>query len=258
MILKIGSRGYLVKLIQSFLIKKGFLNDGSDGIYGRNTRDAVKKYQVSKSLSADGIVGQDTISKMIQDGLNVDSEPKTPVVISKYPSKPYNAEALTESQKVSMFGRISWKARPLPGNKENIIITNGWDDKNIDMVSVPQLIKLGLSKTGNVSFNKKCIKQMLGLWKEWDDKGFLKYILTYDGSYNPRLIRGSKSSLSNHAFGTAQDINAEWNMLGRTPARKGSKGCVYDLVESMYKWGFFWGGHFSRKDGMHFEVYKIL
>lgn len=256
MILNLGSKGSIVKLIQSFLIKSKFLNDIADGIYGKNTKEAVKKYQASKKLSSDGIIGPNTLSKMIEDGLSVEVIEKP--TISKYPSKPNGVSALTETQKVSLFGRIGWKARPLPGNRENIVIINGWDDKNIEIVCIPQLIKLGLSKTGNVSFNKKCIKQMLGLWKEWDDKNLLKFILTYEGSYNPRLIRGSRTALSNHAYGTAQDINAEWNMLGRTPATKGSKGCVYDLVESMYKWGFFWGGHFSRKDGMHFEVYKIL
>jgi hypothetical protein len=33
---------------------------------------------------------------------------------------------------------------------------------------------------------------------------------------------------------------------------------VRELVEIANEWGFYWGGHFTRKDGMHFEIAKIL
>jgi hypothetical protein len=67
------------------------------------------------------------------------------------------------------------------------------------------------------------------------------------------------SKLSNHAFGSAFDINAKWNPLGHTPALVGKEGAVRKLVPIANDYGFYWGGHFtSRKDGMHFEVAKIL
>ncbi|MFM6344063.1 MAG: M15 family metallopeptidase, partial [Dolichospermum sp.] len=88
--------------------------------------------------------------------------------------------------------------------------------------------------------------------------------LTFDGSFVPRLIRGAPlvkdfRKLSNHAFGSAFDINASFNPLGQIPASISKKGSVRLLVSTANDYGFFWGGHFNtRKDGMHFEVAKIL
>ena len=81
-------------------------------------------------------------------------------------------------------------------------------------------------------------------------------ILTYAGSFVPRFIRGSLSNLSQHAFGSAFDINARWNAFGATPAALGSKGTVRPLVAIANQLGFYWGGHFARRDGMHFEIAK--
>ena len=41
----------------------------------------------------------------------------------------------------------------------------------------------------------------------------------YAGANAPRFIRGSKTVLGNHAFGTAFDINTAWNALGAQTAR---------------------------------------
>jgi hypothetical protein len=78
-------------------------------------------------------------------------------------------------------------------------------------------------------------------------------VLTWDGSFVPRFIRGSRTTLSNHAFGTAFDINCGYNRLGTIPALLGNKGYVRELVELANEHGFYWGGHFAspRSDGMH-------
>ena len=61
--------------------------------------------------------------------------------------------------------------------------------------------------------------------------------------------------LSNHAFGTAFDINVPFNPLGARPALIGKQGSVRELVPIANEHGFFWGGHFGKRpDGMHFEV----
>jgi hypothetical protein len=86
----------------------------------------------------------------------------------------------------------------------------------------------------------------------------LNHILTFDGAYTSRFIRCSNKTLSNHAFGTAFDINAGENPLGAQPALPGRKGCVFELVPTAHQFGFYWGGHFSRRDGMHFEIAKRL
>ena len=97
------------------------------------------------------------------------------------------------------------------------------------------------------------------MWLQWEKEGLLDRILTFDGSFVPRFIRGSTSTLSNHAFGTAFDINAQFNPLGQEPAEMGAKGCVRELVPIANRFGFAWGGHFKKRpDGMHFEVARII
>ena len=51
MILKVGSKGSEVKLLQEFL---GIV---ADGIFGKGTESAVKRFQTKQGVAADGIVG---------------------------------------------------------------------------------------------------------------------------------------------------------------------------------------------------------
>ncbi len=79
----------------------------------------------------------------------------------------------------------------------------------------------------------------------------------WGGSYVARFIRGSRTKLSNHSWGTAFDINTLQNGLGKRPALGGEPGSVRALVTLANKHGFNWGGHFSgRLDGMHVEAGK--
>ncbi len=65
--LKKGSSGTQVKYLQMNLIGLGYLNDVADGDFGTNTYNAVIKYQKAKGLSADGIAGSGTRSKIKSD-----------------------------------------------------------------------------------------------------------------------------------------------------------------------------------------------
>lgn len=88
-------------------------------------------------------------------------------------------------------------------------------------------------------------------------RGKAKELKTWDGLYNNRPIRGYEKKfaatqdpkyLSSHAWGTAIDVNAAWNGLGKTPTL--SAGFVKCFTDN----GFVWGGTFKRKDGMHMEL----
>lgn len=78
------------------------------------------------------------------------------------------------------------------------------------------------------------------------------------GGFNWRLIAGT-TRLSTHSFGIAFDVNAE---LGKywlwTGAKEGAVG-AYDndipenLVMTLERFGFIWGGKWHHFDGMHFE-----
>ena len=60
--LKRGSRGPYVTLAQTELIAKGYScgGSGADGIYGKATEEAVKKFQKAAGLGVDGIIGPKT------------------------------------------------------------------------------------------------------------------------------------------------------------------------------------------------------
>ena len=55
-----GSRGNYVCIAQDGLNSLGYRTGGLDGVYGAQTVDAVKRYQASRGLAADGIVGCNT------------------------------------------------------------------------------------------------------------------------------------------------------------------------------------------------------
>ena len=57
---KRGSVGMYTLILQDDLNTLGFPTQGLDGIFGANTQSAVKKYQSSRGLTADGIVGCNT------------------------------------------------------------------------------------------------------------------------------------------------------------------------------------------------------
>lgn len=59
--LNVGSTGNAVHLLQGMLYCRGFNPKGVDGTYGNGTKSAVKSFQSSKGLSADGVAGPATM-----------------------------------------------------------------------------------------------------------------------------------------------------------------------------------------------------
>lgn len=58
---KLGSRGDEVRKIQNKLKSLGFFDGAVDGIYGVKTQRAVRQFQKSVGITADGIAGQKTL-----------------------------------------------------------------------------------------------------------------------------------------------------------------------------------------------------
>ena len=58
--LRKGASGNITKLLQEKLIKLGYNTNGVDGIFGSGTYTAVREFQKTRGITADGIVGQDT------------------------------------------------------------------------------------------------------------------------------------------------------------------------------------------------------
>ena len=62
--IKQGMTGNITKTIQGMLICRGYDTNGFDGIFGSGTANAVRQFQSNNGLSADGIVGKNTFSKL--------------------------------------------------------------------------------------------------------------------------------------------------------------------------------------------------
>ncbi|TSB48634.1 peptidase [Alkalicoccobacillus porphyridii] len=67
-ILRVGSRGNQVTQLQSQLRSAGFFNQNPTGYYGNDTREAVRSFQRSKNLTADGIAGPKTFGALNNTG----------------------------------------------------------------------------------------------------------------------------------------------------------------------------------------------
>jgi peptidoglycan hydrolase-like protein with peptidoglycan-binding domain len=254
--MRIGMRDNRIAAWQAFLRGKGFDVGITDGVFGEATRDATIAFQKKHKVEADGVVGRQTLLKAMALGFEVIEEPADDITSSNFPPRPSFPALIGTARRQAVFGRFDFVSAPRPSNTEAIRILGSWERDNIASVPVPQLRKaLGSKAPSGMQFHKRAAAQLQGLWAEWEQAKLLDRVMSYEGAYVPRFIRGSRTSLSNHAFGSAFDINARFNGLGVRPALVGQKGCVRELVPIAHRWGFYWGGHFQgRPDGMHFEV----
>lgn len=70
---KYGDKGDEIKAVQQALLNLGYKAGKADGIYGKNTRDAVKLFQARNGMTVDGKVGQRTLDRLF-DGSAVPAE----------------------------------------------------------------------------------------------------------------------------------------------------------------------------------------
>jgi len=249
-----GDKGAAVKAWQNFLFGVGYTYVVADGDFGKNTETATIDFQKSHGLFADGVVGNSTYAKAMIFNFQLVEDPKDKSKEGPNWPAPPSFKPLTISQVQSQFGKIEYKVNP---DGRTITIKNNWQSKNMTVVSIPQLANKPPYFRKTFNFHKKVAAQFQKLFIEWEKAKLIDRILTFDGDFNPRLIKNS-TNLSNHSFGTGFDINAQWNGLGIIPAMIDQKGSVRELVPIANKLGFYWGGHFTRKDGMHFEIAKII
>lgn len=250
--LHLGIRHPMVAKIKNFLLARKLYAGTSNMVFDAELDLAVRTYQKAHGLVVDGWIGNRTLAAMMQEGLAV----MDTTYDKDFPPVPKNLTPLTSNnERMKRLGSYRYQAAPEKDNREAIRILGDWEEQNISTFVIPQLLTLGLHKTGRVRLHKCLVERTLGLWAAWEKEGLLPLVLSWDGGFVPRFIRGSSTVLSNHAFGSAFDINYEWNQLGHVPAYPGERGSVRELVPIANQFGFYWGGHFSsRPDGMHFEA----
>ncbi|MBR6571818.1 MAG: peptidoglycan-binding protein [Clostridia bacterium] len=75
--LRYGSEGSEVTTLQNRLIALGYLSGRADGMYGKNTKAAVKAFQKNNNLNADGIAGTLTLEALYSANVQDNSVPTT-------------------------------------------------------------------------------------------------------------------------------------------------------------------------------------
>lgn len=259
-VLRKGSTGPEVEKWQAFL--KGLKPESSiliSGVFEDLTERDTKTFQSKKGLTPDGVVGPKTLTVAMTSGFSLMHDPACDPDGPSWPAKPKFVNQLNPVDREKLFGKFPYISTPTMSNPEAITITGNWLS-NITQVNIPQLSGVaGAPRSTTVPFHTAAAPQLIKLFEAWHDLGLMYLVMSWGGSWSPRFIRGSRTVLSNHAWGTAFDINVQWNQLGTQPALRGAVGSVRELVESACDHGFYWGGWFpNRADGMHFEAYKIL
>lgn len=256
-VMRVGQRGPNVRKWQLFLIGQNCQPGSADGVFGPRTGQATMKFQRKYRLGADGVVGIRTLGQAMLLGYDALEDREDEAETGpNFPPAPDFKPLVGIRARQRVFGRFDYVSDPSDRNPERIKVLGDWRKENITRVELPQLKGVkGAPRTLRVTFHREAADQLVALWTAWDEAGLTGRVLTWAGTYVPRFIRGSRKTLSNHAFGTAFDINVAWNGLGMQPALMGKEGSVRELVPIANAHGFYWGGHFrKRPDGMHFEV----
>lgn len=193
-VLKQGSKGDLVKAVQTKLIKWGYLTGRADGIFGAKTKTAVIKFQRKNGLTADGVIGTRTAQALgISLSSNTPSSSQTTsstnlnllarVVYGEARGEPYTGQVAVAAV---VLNRV--KSSSFPNTVAGVVYQSG----AFDCVSDGQI---------NLTPNQSAYNAARDALNGWDPTyGCLFY-------YNPRtatskwmLSRTVKLNIGNHAF----------------------------------------------------------
>jgi len=121
-------------------------------------------------------------------------------------------------------------------------------EKGMVLWDVPTELEIGVIPK-RIYCNKTLVQPLKAALINLISSGCVDELKTWDGCFNIRNKR-SGGTPSLHSYGVAIDVNAAWNQMGKEPT-------LSKLFINCFKvTGFNWGGDFTRKDGMHFELSK--
>jgi hypothetical protein len=258
---------------QYFLWRNGMKAVGSiDGDFGPKTEDATKMYQAVQGLSVSGKLDAATLAHAATRGYTiVPSDYYKNRAGVTWPPAPAGLSSPSNSFRNNRFECFEFKK---PGSGWEITILNKcsdptvmWRTANVINVDLPDLAHVSGFK-GYMTVHRLAEQPLKNMVSAWKANDLLHLITSFSGAFyarykkdqGPSTSHGKKSTLdvpelSNHAFGTAFDINVPENGWKVMPAVCGARGSVRELVEVANSNGFYWGGHYSgSKDGMHFEL----
>lgn len=117
------------------------------------------------------------------------------------------------------------------------------------MWDIPPTLEIGVIPK-RLYCNKLMIQPLTTAFSNLISRNVVHELKTWDGCFNIRKKRGL-ASMSLHSWGLAIDVNAAWNGLGM------ESKLSPEFVKCFTDAGFHWGGQWSRKDPMHFQISKI-
>lgn len=268
---------------QYFLLKQQIPQVGKiDADFGLATEMATKIFQLHTIVKQTGKLDADTHNAAVALGYRdlmpqfYDDRKGT-----GWPPPPkFGSPGNASRNKALGCFRFILQPQSVRPDPETIVIKGSCDGKVKDWVSenivnfdIPQL-QFASGFNHRFRCHKLIAPKVKDLFEAWEKEDLLHLFLTFDGAFVPRYIRHLKhpplppeghspkdsvavDHLSNHAFGSAFDVNAEKNPQAVSPPPEvDAKGSVRLLVPTANKLGFFWGGHYrppTKFDGMHFE-----
>ena len=122
-------------------------------------------------------------------------------------------------------------------------------ERAMTLWDVPTELEIGVIPK-RIYCNKDMVIPLQCAFRNLIDRELVRELKAWDGCFNIRRKRGGISS-SLHSWGLAVDVNAAWNRMGKTPKLSP------EFVKCWTDAGFEWGGNWTLKDGMHFQLARI-
>lgn len=147
-----------------------------------------------------------------------------------------------------------------PDTNHDGVPDRAWEDSNIVGVVPPYRMVLAWATTQPVKairIHKKCAPSLTrilnAILAHYGSQSAIEAagMHLYGGAYNFRLKRGG-STLSNHSWGSAIDLDPSNNAFGDTTPKMDRAVVALFAAE-----GWTWGGPWSKADGMHFQAANL-
>jgi peptidoglycan hydrolase-like protein with peptidoglycan-binding domain len=174
--LKYGSRGQEVVKVQTKLKSLGFFKGNVTDYFGSITKAAVKKFQASKGLAADGIVGPQTAKALFGSGTSSVSTASRAASNSltreqlKRVQAVLKAQGLYKGQVDGIYGKLTNAAVKQFQQKNGLAVTGSIDaateSKLIASENIKEVASRGGTSAAATEADKKAKIEMLDWWKD--------------------------------------------------------------------------------------------
>lgn len=256
-LLRRGSNGLAVVDLQTRLATFGFSPGSADGIFGSLTETAVKNFQRSRGLSADGIVGSQTWEALLATTSPQPREPSgSPAPAPKdlpaaWSNGPVNAP-VWRPEMVS-YDSITCGSREIPVGLRPESVTQGWTARTQAMVNI--------------------IRGPLFGWKNVEGGATGDQTGHISGSYHycGRAIDSFAPGVLWNTRATGTGLSASWRLANwaahNAAALNVSEVIFYDLIWTAAKGGWRpyrnsglsenpdWENSLQHRDHVHISIY---